>query len=68
MIWEEIVANDPNNAAAWNNLAVAYERSGRRIDAEGACRMALATKPDDMTIQFKCREYGFGAGSGSDRE
>ena len=68
MIWEETVANDPNDATAWNNLAVAYERSGRRIDAEGACRRALAAKPDDMTIQFNCREYGFGPGSGSDRE
>ena len=68
MIWEETVADDPNDASAWNNLAVAYERSGRRIDAEGACRSALAAKPDDLTIQFNCRESGFGVDSGSGRE
>ena len=66
MIWEEIVAKDPNDAAAWNNLAVAYERSGRWIDAEGAYRRALlAVRPDDRTIQNNSRDYVSGADGGS---
>ena len=57
-IWERLVKADPNNAEAWNNLAIAYERSGRRTDAAAAYRSALASSPDDRTIQVNTRDFG----------
>ena len=66
-IWEGIVAEDPHNAPAWNNLAVAYERSGRRTDAEAAYRSALSARPGDRTISSNRREFGLAADDGPDR-
>lgn len=60
-IWEGILAEDPYDAAAWNNLAVAYERSGRRTDAEAAYRNALSARPGDRTIRSNRREFGLAA-------
>lgn len=57
-IWENVVAADPADAAAWNNLAVAYERSGRRSDAAAAYRSALSASPGDRSIQFNTRAFG----------
>lgn len=59
LIWQKIVAKEPNNAKAWNNLAIVYEQAGRRSDAEMAYRRALTAKPDDKVIRFNSREYGF---------
>ncbi len=66
-IWEGIVAEDPHDAPAWNNLAVAYERSGRRSDAAAAYRSALSAKPGDRMIRSNLREFGLGADDGPDR-
>ncbi len=64
IIWEGIVAKEPDNAAAWNNLAVVYERSDRRTDAESAYRSALAAKPGDRTIRLNYREFGLAVDGG----
>ncbi len=58
VIWEGLVEEDPNNAEAWNNLAVAYERSGRLADAAAAYRSALSMRPGDRTIQVNSRAFG----------
>ncbi len=57
-IWESLVEMDPYNAEAWNNLAIAYERSGRLTDAASAYRNALAASTDDRTIQVNSRAFG----------
>lgn len=57
-IWEGLVVANPDNAEAWNNLAVAYERSDRRIDAAAAYRSALSLRPGDRTIQVNSRAFG----------
>lgn len=61
-IWEGLVEVDPDNAGAWNNLAIAYERSGRRTDAAAAYRSALSSRPGDRTIQVNSRAFGFPEG------
>ncbi|MCY3771039.1 MAG: BTAD domain-containing putative transcriptional regulator [Gemmatimonadetes bacterium] len=66
-IWEGTVAEDPHDAAAWNNLAVAYERSGRRGDAEAAYHNALSASPGDRTIRSNNRAFGRAADDRSDR-
>lgn len=66
-IWEGIVAGDPDDAAAWNNLAVAHERSGRRTDAEAAYRSALSARPRDRTIRANERAFGLAADDSPDR-
>ncbi len=66
-IWEGIVAEDPYNAPAWNNLAVAYERSDRRTDAEAAYRSALAARPGDRTIRSNSQAFELTSDDGPDR-
>ena len=66
-IWEGLVAADPYDAAAWNNLAVAYERSDRRSDAESAYRNALSASPGHRTIQRNSREFGLAGDNMPDR-
>lgn len=61
-IWEGLVEVDPDNAGAWNNLAIAYERSGRRTDAAAAYRSALSSRPGDRTIQVNSRAFGLPEG------
>lgn len=57
-IWEGAVEADPDDGAAWNNLAVAYERSGRRSDAAAAYRNALSSRPGDRSIKSNIRAFG----------
>lgn len=66
-IWEGIVAEDPHDAPAWNNLAVAYERFGRRADAEEAYRSALSARPGDRTIRSNNRAFGLATDDRPDR-
>ncbi len=66
-IWEGIVAEDPHDAPAWNNLAVAYERFGRRADAEAAYRSALSARPGDRTIRSNNRAFGLATDDRPDR-
>ncbi len=49
--FERAVAIDPQNAAAFNDLAVALEQMGEFDKARSAYEKALALKPGDLYIQ-----------------
>ena len=49
--WERAVQLDPTYAEAWNNLAVAYEQSGRFDDARKAYETAVKLDPKNQTIR-----------------
>jgi Flp pilus assembly protein TadD len=49
--FERAVELDPNNAAAYNNLAVALEEMGEFDKARAAYEKALGLKPNDLYIQ-----------------
>ena len=49
--WERAVQIDPTYAEAWNNLAIAYEHSGKFDDARKAYETALKLDPKNMLIR-----------------
>jgi Flp pilus assembly protein TadD len=49
--WERAVQIDPTYAAAFNDLAVAYEHEGQLDKARGAYEKALALEPDNPQIR-----------------
>jgi Tfp pilus assembly protein PilF len=49
--WERAVELDPTYAAAWNNLAVAYEQQGQFDEARKAYEKALKLDPDNLMIR-----------------
>ena len=49
--WERAVQLDPTYAEAWNNLAIAYEHSGRFDDARKAYETAIKLDPKNMMIR-----------------
>jgi len=49
--WERAVELDPTYAAAFNNLAVAYEHEGFLDKARQAYEKALALEPDNIQIR-----------------
>jgi Flp pilus assembly protein TadD len=49
--FERAVELDPDNAAAYNNLAVSLEEMGEFDKARAAYQKALALKPKDVYIQ-----------------
>ena len=49
--WQKAVEIDPTYAAAWNNLAIAYEHEGRFDDARHAYDKAVALDPDNLLIR-----------------
>jgi hypothetical protein len=49
-IWKQAVLDAPDNAAAWNNLGVAYEQALMPNEAQQAYARALALKPKDKMI------------------
>lgn len=48
--WQRATELDPGYAAAWNNLAVAYEQHGQFDKAREAYEKALDLEPDNMNI------------------
>jgi Flp pilus assembly protein TadD len=49
--WEKAVQIDPTYAAAYNDLAVAYEHEGQLDKAREAYEKALAIEPDNPIIR-----------------
>ncbi len=49
--WEKAVQLDPTYAAAWNNLAVAYEQQGNFEKASEAYEKAVALEPDNLLLR-----------------
>ena len=49
--WQKVLQQNPDSAAAHNNLAVAYERKGRWEDAEKEYQLALELEPENEYIQ-----------------
>ena len=49
--WEKAIEIDPTYAAAYNNLAVAYEHEGMLDKAREAYERALEIDPDNVTIR-----------------
>ena len=49
--WERATQLDPTYAAAYNNLAIAYEHEGQLEKARGAYEKALALEPDNAMIK-----------------
>ncbi len=48
--WKKAVEIDPNYAAAWNNLAIAYEHEGQFESARDAYDRALKLEPNNSFI------------------
>jgi superkiller protein 3 len=49
--WQKAVQLDPTYAAAWNNLAIAYEHEGKFEDAKKAYEKALELDPKNVMIR-----------------
>jgi tetratricopeptide (TPR) repeat protein len=49
--WQKATELDPNYAAAWNNLAIAYEHEGKFDDAKKAYEKALQLEPKNLMIR-----------------
>jgi len=49
--WERAVELDPSYAAAYNNLAVAYEHEGQLDKARQAYEKALSLEPENVQIR-----------------
>lgn len=49
--WERAVEIDPTYAAAWNNLAVAYEHEGQFDKARNAYEKAVELEPKNILIR-----------------
>ena len=49
--WQKAVKLDPTYAAAWNNLAIAYEHEGELAKARGAYEKALELEPGNALIK-----------------
>ena len=49
--WKRAVEVDPTYAAAYNNLAIAFEHNGRFDDARVAYEKALELEPNNVLIK-----------------
>jgi Tfp pilus assembly protein PilF len=49
--WEKATQLDPTYAAAWNNLAIAYEHEGKFDEAKKAYETALKLEPKNLMIR-----------------
>ena len=49
--WQKAVEIDPSYAAAWNNLAIAYEHEGKFEEAKKAYEKALQLDPKNLLIR-----------------
>ena len=49
--WQKATELDPTYAAAWNNLAIAYEHDGKFDEAKKAYEKALELEPKNLMIR-----------------
>ena len=49
--WQKAVELDPTYAAAWNNLAIAFEHEGKFEEAKKAYEQALKLDPKNLMIR-----------------
>ena len=49
--WQKATELDPTYAAAWNDLAIAYEHEGKFDEAKKAYEKALALEPKNLMIR-----------------
>ena len=49
--WQKATEIDPTYAAAWNNLAIAYEHEGKFDEAKKAYEKALQLEPKNLMIR-----------------
>src|SRR5690348_15490495 len=49
--WKKAVERDPTYAAAWNDLAIAYEHEGRFDEAKDAYEKAIQLDPKNLMIK-----------------
>ena len=49
--WQKAVELDPKYAAAWNNLAIAYEHEGKFAEADKAYKKAIELDPKNVMIR-----------------
>ena len=49
--WQKATELDPSYAAAWNNLAIAYEHEGKFDEAKKAYEKALQLEPKNLMIR-----------------
>src|SRR5262245_51013184 len=49
--WQKATEADPTYAAAWNNLAIAYEHEGKFEEAKKAYEKALQLDPKNLMIR-----------------
>ena len=49
--WERAVKIDPTYAAAWNNLAIAYEHEGQFEEARKSYEKAVSLDPENLLIR-----------------
>jgi Flp pilus assembly protein TadD len=49
--WQKATELDPTYAAAWNNLAIAYEHEGKFDQAKKAYEKALELEPKNLMIR-----------------
>jgi Tfp pilus assembly protein PilF len=49
--WQKAVELDPTYAAAWNNLAIAYEHEGKFSEADKAYKKAIELDPKNLMIR-----------------
>ena len=49
--WQKATELDPTYAAAWNNLAIAFEHEGKFADAKKAYEKALQIEPKNLMIR-----------------
>jgi Flp pilus assembly protein TadD len=55
--WRKVLSSNPDSAAAYNNLAVAYEQKGRMNEAEAAYQKALELDPDNEYIEANLNNF-----------
>ncbi|MBN1223378.1 MAG: tetratricopeptide repeat protein [Candidatus Aminicenantes bacterium] len=55
--WKKTLQSSPDSTAAYNNLAVAYEKKGLWEEAKEAYETALKLRPEDKHINSNYKQF-----------